>query len=97
MRERLLRLLSVKSIVTIALTTAYCYLAVTGRITGREFLTIFTMVISFYFGTQRADREVRTHWYIWWSRGGFICCSVLRRYAGSLPAPQRPGSSAQPL
>ncbi len=56
MRERLLKLLSVKSIVTIALTTAYCYLAVTGRITGREFLTIFTMVISFYFGTQQGER-----------------------------------------
>ena len=56
MRDRLLKLLSVKSIVTIALTTAYCYLAVKGRITGREFLTIFTMVISFYFGTQQADR-----------------------------------------
>ena len=56
MRERLLKLLSVKSIVTIALTTAYCYLAVTGQITGREFITIFTMVISFYFGTQQGER-----------------------------------------
>ena len=56
MGERLQKLLCVKSIVTIALTSAFCYLSVTGRISGREFLTIFTMVVSFYFGTQQGDR-----------------------------------------
>lgn len=53
MKERLNKLLTVKSIVTVVLTAVFAYLAVTGRIGGTEFLTIFTTVIAFYFGTQK--------------------------------------------
>ncbi len=52
MKERLDKLLTVKSIVTIALTVVFCFLSATGKITGDQFLTIFTVVIGFYFGTQ---------------------------------------------
>lgn len=56
MNEKLLKrvaaLLSVKSIVTIALTAVFTVLALRGDVTGQDFLTIFLMVISFYFGTQ---------------------------------------------
>lgn len=52
MRQRLERLLCVKSLVTIALTVVFCRLAVTGAVSAQQFLTIFTVVISFYFGTQ---------------------------------------------
>lgn len=56
MNERILKriaaLLSVKSIVTIALTAVFTVLAIRGDVTGQDFLTIFLMVISFYFGTQ---------------------------------------------
>ncbi|WP_352399366.1 hypothetical protein [Anaerotignum sp.] len=45
-------LLTVKSIVTILLSGVFSYLAIVGRITGEQFLTIFTVVIGFYFGTQ---------------------------------------------
>ncbi len=45
-------LLTVKSIVTILLSAVFSYLAIVGRITGEQFLTIFTVVIGFYFGTQ---------------------------------------------
>lgn len=45
-------LLTVKSIVTIILTVVFSVLACTGVISGEQFLTIFTVVISFYFGTQ---------------------------------------------
>ena len=48
----LMNLLKVKSIVTIILTFVFAYLSITGVITGKEFLTIFTMIIAFYFGTQ---------------------------------------------
>ena len=51
------RLASVKSIVTVLLTGVFSYLAVTGGIDGTEFLTVFTVVISFYFGTQAQKRE----------------------------------------
>ena len=50
--KRLGSLLSVKSIVTIVLTIIFSVLALRGTITGSDFLTIFLMVISFYFGTQ---------------------------------------------
>lgn len=50
--KRLAALLSVKSIVTIALTAVFAVLALRGTVTGQDFLTIFLMVVSFYFGTQ---------------------------------------------
>lgn len=53
MAEKIIdRLVSVKSIVTVALTAVFGYLAVAGSISGQEFMTIFTVVISFYFGVQ---------------------------------------------
>ena len=51
------RLASVKSVVTILLTGVFAWLAATGAIDGTEFLTVFTVVISFYFGTQAEKRE----------------------------------------
>lgn len=52
MRERLMQLLCVKSIVTILLTVVFSVLALRGLISTQQFITIFTVVISFYFGTQ---------------------------------------------
>ena len=52
MEKRLSNLLTVKSIVTLALTVVFCVLSIRGTLTGQEFLTIFTTVIAFYFGTQ---------------------------------------------
>lgn len=45
-------LLTVKSLVTFTLTIVFAILSCTGVISGEQFLTIFTVVISFYFGTQ---------------------------------------------
>ena len=45
-------LLTVKSIVTIMLTMVFSYLAIVGRISGEQFLTVFSVVVAFYFGTQ---------------------------------------------
>ena len=52
MQKRLSNLLTVKSIVTIVLTAVFAYLAVAGQVTTDQFLTVFTVVIAFYFGTQ---------------------------------------------
>lgn len=57
MNEKIMNLLSVKSIVTIVTTAVFSYLAVSGRVSSAEFLTIFTMVVSFYFGTQAEKRS----------------------------------------
>lgn len=51
------RLVSVKSIVTLTLTGVFSYLAIVGKVDGKEFLTIFTVVIGFYFGTQAEKRD----------------------------------------
>lgn len=52
MKERLTKLLCVKSIVTLILTFVFAYLCITRIISGQDFLTVFTVVIAFYFGTQ---------------------------------------------
>lgn len=56
-KKRLGNLLAVKSLVTITLTVIFAVLALRGDIPGTEFLTIFTTVIAFYFGTQRVAED----------------------------------------
>ena len=48
----LTKLLSVKSIHTILLTFVFSFLSINGTINADQFITIFTVIISFYFGTQ---------------------------------------------
>lgn len=57
MQNRLANLLTVKSIVTIVLTAVFSALSLRGTISGTEFLTIFTVVIGFYFGTQTEKKK----------------------------------------
>lgn len=52
LKEKLVKLLCVKSIITLALGGVFCYLSAIGLISPEQFLTIFTVIISFYFGTQ---------------------------------------------
>ena len=55
MKEKLVKraanLLSVKSIVTLVLTAVFAYMAVTEKI-SQDFMTIYAVIIAFYFGTQ---------------------------------------------
>ena len=57
LKKRFANLLTVKSIVTVALTAVFSVLALRGTISGTEFLTIFTVVIGFYFGTKRVSED----------------------------------------
>nr|DAE28017.1 MAG TPA: hypothetical protein [Siphoviridae sp. ctHNH2]DAV78648.1 MAG TPA: hypothetical protein [Caudoviricetes sp.] len=57
LRKRAANLLSVKSLVTLTLTAVFAVLALRGTVSGTEFLTIFTTVIAFYFGTQRVNED----------------------------------------
>lgn len=52
MKQKLAKLIDVKSIVTILLTIVFGVMSALGRIEGDQFLTIYTVVISFYFGVQ---------------------------------------------
>ncbi|MDO5558614.1 MAG: hypothetical protein Q4F95_03350 [Oscillospiraceae bacterium] len=52
MKRKFAALINVKSIVTIILTLVFSYLAIRNKISAEQFLTVFTSVIAFYFGTQ---------------------------------------------
>ena len=60
MLDRLTSLLSVKSIVTVALTAVFCYLSVIKVIPYDTFMTVFSVIIAFYFGTQHEKNEHKT-------------------------------------
>lgn len=55
--KRLANLLTIKSLVTLVATVVFAILAMRGSISGEQFLTIFTMIVGFYFGTQSAKNE----------------------------------------
>ena len=54
--KRLGNLLSVKSLVTLALTIVFAYQSVTGTI-SQDFMTIYAVIIAFYFGTQSQKQQ----------------------------------------
>ena len=55
MNERILKrianLMSIKSLVTLTLTAVFAYMAIIGKI-SQDFMTIYAVIIAFYFGTQ---------------------------------------------
>lgn len=52
MKEKILnRLVSVKSIMTLVLTFVFAFLSITSVISAEQFLTIFTVIVSFFFGS----------------------------------------------
>ena len=57
MKEKLAKLINVKSIVTLILCGVFAYLSIIGYIMPDQFLTIFTIVIGFYFGVQHEKKE----------------------------------------
>ena len=52
MLNNIAKLIDVKSIVTLILTAVFAVLSLKGQISAEQFQTVFTVVISFYFGTQ---------------------------------------------
>ena len=49
--KRLAALFSVKSLVTLTLTGVFAYMSCTNQI-SQDFMTIYAVIIAFYFGTQ---------------------------------------------
>lgn len=52
MRDRIIRLFEVKSIITLSLTAVFSVLSLRGQVSSEQFLTVFTTIIAFYFGVQ---------------------------------------------
>ena len=51
-RDRLAKLIDVKSIVTLTLTGVFAYMCIADVEVPENFKTIYVMIIGFYFGTQ---------------------------------------------
>lgn len=51
MKKRLANLLSVKSLTTLTLTAVFAVMTLRGAI-SQDFMTVYAVVIAFYFGTQ---------------------------------------------
>ena len=64
MKERLCKLIDVKSLVTLTLTGVMAYLSIEQIEVPETFKVIYTMIIGFYFGTQheksRSDENVQS-------------------------------------
>jgi uncharacterized protein (DUF486 family) len=52
MGNKLAKLIDVKSIVTIILTVVFSILAIRRDVSAEHFLTVYSVIIAFYFGVQ---------------------------------------------
>ncbi len=50
--QRITKLIDVKSIMTLTLTIVFAVLVLRGNVTNEQYMTIFTMIVGFYFGVQ---------------------------------------------
>ena len=57
MFDKIVSLFNVCSIIAFALSGVFCYLAIVGVITPEQFMTVFSMVISFYFVTKQKEES----------------------------------------
>lgn len=57
--QKICKLINVKTIVTFALTATFVYMAMTDKIDTQIFMTIYTVIIGWYFGSQanKNDKE----------------------------------------
>ena len=49
----LVNIVKIKSILTLAATAVFVVLSLRGAISPEQFLTIFTTIVGFYFGSQK--------------------------------------------
>lgn len=60
-KERIAKLLTIKSIVTLITSIVFCYLAIIGKVNPEQFMLVFTTIIAFYFGTQSNKKDGNTN------------------------------------
>ena len=52
---RMANLITIKSIVTLIMTVVFAVLSLSDKISPEVFISVFTVIIGFYFGTQKVD------------------------------------------
>ena len=55
--QKLAKLIDVKTFVTFSLTATFVYLCVLDKVEPQIFLTIYSSVLGFYFGTQHEKKN----------------------------------------
>ena len=55
--SHIVNLIKIKSVLTLALTATFVVMALRGDISAEQFITLFTMVVGFYFGSQTKKEE----------------------------------------
>lgn len=57
LKEKLVKLLNVKTVIAIILTVIFSYMAIVGQITPEVFMPIFSMIIAFYFSDDNKNNN----------------------------------------
>lgn len=57
MKQLIHCLMQVQNLVTLILTIAFLHLAISGKVAADQFLTIFSVVIAFYYGSQAQKNQ----------------------------------------
>lgn len=57
LKEKLVKLLNVKTVIAIILTGIFGYMSIIGQITAEVFMPIFSMIIAFYFSDDNKDKN----------------------------------------
>ena len=57
MIKKLIKLVDVKSIITLLFGGVFAYLAVIGKISEDSFMTVFVMIMTYYFAKGRGNSE----------------------------------------
>ena len=57
MKNKLTKLIDVKSIITLLFGLVFSYLAVIGKISEDSFMTVFVMIMTYYFAKGKAVKE----------------------------------------
>ena len=55
--ENLANLLKVKTIITFAVVLVFGVMSLCGKITADQVMVVLSMVVSFYFGTQKEKKD----------------------------------------
>lgn len=61
MKKRIEKLIDLKSIITIAITGCLIYGFITGKVNNEQFMTLATMIFTFYFAKRdKGDENMAT-------------------------------------
>ena len=57
MKNKLAKLIDVKSIITLLFGLVFAYLAVIGKVSEDSFMTVFVMIMTYYFAKGKTVKE----------------------------------------